>query len=379
MTNIRAKVVLVLAAFFILPVILFAQEAPEERDAYLEGYLNTLTQEDIPAAEETLAQPPVMKQPAPVSVSEERTSAIERALRNLHIELAIEYIGYVTGKQTFEVINEAGQRISRLSYPHSGGMYIGKGELRLLPRLSVGGRYGNSNFRKTTCTDTDWLPAIATDRVWMESNSDSDIKIELYDINLYLRLLDFDKENAELGSSDMAVLNNWKADKLSVDIFGGYQKQEGRYGMINLVDTIENYQTTGIPYNSLNSFYKIKYYGPRMGLRAAGSYEKFSSKLSFAYAWLSTDAFGWWNLRKYSFWQNGKNGYGMEAEVEVTYQLTSHFSAGLGFNYISLRQKNLTETGIYADNPGNNYKDLDIIRNANSDIYGPSVILKYIW
>jgi len=375
--SIKAKVILFLSVFLILPVILFAQETPEERDAYLEGYLNTLAEEDIPAVEKTPAQPPVMKQPAPAPSSEERASAIERALRNLHIELAIEYMGYVTGKQTFEVVNDVGQRISRLSYPHSGGMYIGKGELRLLPRLSVGGRYGNSNFRKTTCTDTDWLPAIATDRVWMESNSDSDIKIELYDINLYLRLLDFDRENTELGSSDMSVLNNWKADKLSVDIFSGYQKQEGRYGMINLVDTIEDYQTAGVPYNSLDSFYKIKYYGPRLGLRAAGSYGKFSSKLSFAYAWLSTDAFGWWNLRKYPFWQNGRNGYGLETEVEVTYQLTSHLSAGLGFNYISLRQKNMTESGYNSTTPF--YKDLDIIRNVNSDIYGPSVILKYIW
>jgi len=147
--------------------------------------------------------------------------------------------------------------------------------------------------------------------------------------------------------------------------------------MTNLVDTVENYQTVSIPYNSLNSFYKIKYYGPRLGLRAGGSRGKFSSSLSFAYSWLSTDAFGWWNLRNYPFWQKGNNGYGMEAEVEVTYQLTSHFSAGLGFNYISLRQKNMTESGYNSTTPF--YKDLDIIRNANSDIYGPSVILKYIW
>jgi len=379
MTSVRAKVALIIAAFLIFPVVLFAQEFDQERDAYLEGYLNTLTEEDVPARKEAPAQQPVIKQPAPTPVSEEKASAIEKALRNMHIELALEYVGFVNGKQTFEVINEAGQRISRLSYPHSGGMWIAKGELRLLPRLSVGGRYGSSNFKKTTCTDTDWDPSIAPDRVEFESNSDCDKKISLYDINLYLRLLDFDKENTELGSSNMAVLNDWMVDKLSVDIFSGYQKQEGRYGMINLVYTVDDYQTVSEPFNSLNSFYKIKYYGPRLGLRAGGSRGKLSSSMSFAYSWLSTDAFGWWNLRKYSFWQNGKNGYGLEAEVELSYQFTSHFSAGVGFNYISLRQKNLTETGIYANNPSWNYKDLDIIRNANSDIYGPSVILKYIW
>jgi len=373
----KVKIAFIVAAFLLIPIILFAQESDQERDAYLEGYLNTLAADEIPAEKSLAAGQAIMKQPAPAVIPEERVSAIEKALRNVHVELAMEYIGFVNGKQTFEVINETGQRISRLSYPHSGGMWFLKGEVRLLPRFSVGGRYGNSNFKKTTVTDTDWLPAIATDRVWNESNSDGDTKLELYDINLYYRMLNFDKENTELGSSDMAVLNNWMVDKLSVDIFSGYQKQEGRYGMTNLVDTIEWWQTVSTPYQGLNSFYKIKYYGPRLGLRAEGSRGKFSSKLSFAYAWLSTDAFGWWNLREYPFWQKGKNGYGLEAEVEVSYQITSHLSGGVGFNYISLRQRNMTETGYNPTLPF--YKDLDIIRNVNSDIYGPSVILKYIW
>lgn len=77
--------------------------------------------------------------------------------------------------------------------------------------------------------------------------------------------------------------------------------------------------------------------------------------------------------------QEGRYGMDIEFEAEVTYNFAPHFSAGVGFNYISLKQKNLTETGIYATDPGNNYKDLDIIRNADSKIFGPSAILKYIW
>jgi hypothetical protein len=376
----KVKIAFIIA-FLLFPVMVSAQENSEERDAYLEGYLSTLAKEDITVKEE-VAEQPVVAQPIveqATLIPEQRTTMLEKALRNLHIELAMEYIATVQGKQTFEVIDDSGQRISRLSYPHKGEIWLVRGEMRLLPRISVGGRYGNSNFRKSSSTDTDWLPNIAPGLVWNESISDTNIKLELYDINLYCRLLNFDKDAPDESSQVLQMLNNWMADKLSLDVFGGYQKQKARYKTYNLLDTIEDWRAvhTFIPGEA--SFYKIKYYGPRLGLRAEGSRGKFSSRLSFAYAQLKTNAFGWWNLRNYHFWQSGKNGQGLEFEAELTYKFTPHLSAGIGFNYISLKQKNLSETGIYETDSGNNYKDLDIIRNANCSIYGPSVILKYIW
>lgn len=368
--KIKKKIGLSVIFFLFSPFILFAQEyVIGERDAYIEEYLNTVSklssQEYIAAEKVTFG-------------SEERVNVIEKTLRNLNIELTLEYLVFTYGKQIFEVVDSQGSRISRLNYPHRGEMYIFKGQVCLIPRLSIGGRYGSSNFKKTTCIDTDWIPTIDRDLVWWESNSDTKPEVRIYDLNLYYRLLDYDEEG-EGGSGEKNLFKDWRADKISLDIFAGYQKQEGRYNMINLVDTVENYQSVSIPYKGLDAFYKIKYQGPRLGLRAEGSYDKITTKLSFAYAWLETDAFGWWNMRKYSFWQTGKNGVGLTFELELTYNFTPHLSAGLGYNYISLEQKNLTETGIFDTSPGNNYQDLDIIRNANSKIFGPSLILKYLW
>ncbi len=377
--KIDPRSVIFVALLLAFPAFLPAQQTPEERDAYLEGYLSTLAKDVSPEPKEEAFTPqPAVPKPAPIPVTEERNSVMERVLRNIHIELVTEGMPVVKGKQIFEVVNSSNKRISRLTYPLKGQFWFAKGELRLLPILSFGGRYGNSNFRRSSSTDTDWLPTISP-MVWNESISDTNIKLEIYDINMYLRLLNFDRSTPGENSKYLAVLDNWMVDKLSFDILGGYQKQKGRYKTYNLVDQVEDWGDVHVFIPGDASFYKIKYYGPRAGFRAEGSRGRLSTSLSFAYAWLKTDAFGWWNLRRYHFWQKGKNGYGLELTADVTYRITPHWSAGLGFNYFQLRQKSLSETGVYETDPGDNYKNLDIIRKANFDMYGPSVILKYVW
>jgi hypothetical protein len=171
-------------------------------------------------------------------------------------------------------------------------------------------------------------------------------------------------------------------DKLFFDIFIGYQSQKGRYNMVDplreclLDDEGIHYSVLGLPDNiGLNSFYKIEYKGPRLGFRT-GTRGKLNTQFSFAYAWLKTDAYGWWNLRDYSFRQNGKNGRGLDIELEATYRFTPRISAGLGYNYFYYQQKKAKGSGAQPDFV---YEDLDIIRNANCKIYGPSFVLKYIW
>lgn len=384
----RPKTLYLLIVLFFTPPALFAQEqiareTYSEREEYIDQYLNTLSKEYPltekispmkvkPTKEKSVAQNPDFD-------SGKRISVIEKILRSLEIELTTEYMYPVQGKQIFEVVDSQGRMISKLNYPHRGGMYFLKGELRFLPRFSIGGRYGSSNFKDETCIDTDWVPSVAPDLVWNESNSTAITDVYNYDINVYCRVLDLNEEGQEEGSKTKVTLKNWMAEKLSLDIFAGYQKQQGRYNTYDLVDTVEWWHSVNIPYKGLDSFYKIKYRGPRLGLRGVASRGKITTKFSFAYAWLDTDAIGWWNMRKYTFWQSGKNGRGLNFELEITYKLTPRFSAGIGYNYFSLEQKSMKETGIYADSPGSNYKDLDIIRNVDSKIYGPSVLLKYIW
>jgi hypothetical protein len=276
-------------------------------------------------------------------------------MREEIIELTIGYLSGIQGQQIFEIIDNQGRRVTKLIYPHRGAMLFFNGELRLLSRFFIGGKYGNSHFDRVTSTDTNWLPAIQPD-VWWEANSRCKAELEIYDINFYLRLID--------------------SENLSLDVLSGYQHQKGRYGMTDLVDTVEWWNPTSVAYNGFDSFYKIIYKGPRLGLRTEVSGGKYSARLSFAYSWLKTKGYGWWNLMNYAFEQIGDKGYGLDMEGELSYKLTPRISAGLGYNYFLRKQERLKESG---SQPGVSYDDLDIVRNADSKIYGPYAVLRFNW
>jgi hypothetical protein len=111
-------------------------------------------------------------------------------------------------------------------------------------------------------------------------------------------------------------------------------------------------------------------------LRTEVSGGKYSARLSFAYSWLKTKGYGWWNLMNYAFEQIGDKGYGLDMEGELSYKLTPRISAGLGYNYFLRKQERLKESG---SQPGVSYDDLDIVRNADSKIYGPYAVLRFNW
>jgi len=335
---------------------------------------------------------------------DEREMAIDDTLR--WIEFTLEY-GFATlGQQTFEVFGDVDgdgdqEIISRLEYPHRGGILIAKGEAGPWFGFSIGGRFGNSEITRELCSDEDWYlyddvgwgpPDYGTDFIveYQITRQMSESKVEFFDLNLYYRLIDLDEDEMEeirLSSEKNNIFDYLEIDNFSLDVFGGYQQQKGRYRSLDpmteflRIDEGTLYYLTGAPfYIGLDSFYKIEYKGPRLGFRVEASKGKFTTRLGCAYALLKTKAYGWWNVRNYAFWQTGKKkGYGIDVGVEMTYEFTPHLSAGLGFNYIYLRQQRLKETGVYYLNPAWNYDDLDIIRNANSKIYGPSFILKFSW
>lgn len=310
--------------------------------------------------------------------TEGRNKAIENTIRQKAIELTFEYIFSLQGQQTFEIIDSQGRRISRLHYLYRGQMPVFKGEVRLSPEFSIGARYADSNLKRTTCTDTDWLPPVTS--IWWESHSRNKAEVQFYDINFYFRLFDYNKESLKqtpsAGRELLDLLKIQKADRLFLDLLTGYQWQNGRFGTSELVDTMEWWVPTDTPYAGLDSYYKIKYDGPRIGLRGEGDFGKFNSKLSIAYALLRTKAYGWWNLQGYSFEQNGNNGLGLDIGLETTYKFNERFSAGLGYNYLLLRQRKLKESG---NKPGVVYDEEDIVRNAQSEMSGPSFILKFLW
>jgi hypothetical protein len=255
-------------------------------------------------------------------------------------------------------------------------MLMIKGRIELLPRLYFGGKYAGSHFKDTTCTDTDWIPDFDPG-VWLESNSRCEPDIDIFDLNFYYTLLDLSSEEAKKKTQTKEWFDLLRVDKLSLDAFVGYQEERGYYRATDLVDTVEWWTSVYNPIPGLDSYYKVCYRGPRLGLSAEGSAGKVSTRLSFAYAWLHTAAKGWWNLMNYSFEQRGSKGYGLDVELETTYHITPNFSAGLGYNYLFYRQKRLTESGSI---PGViSYENWDIIRNVDSSIYGPSFLLRYHW
>jgi hypothetical protein len=320
-----------------------------------------------------------------------RDKNMETALRNVAIEVSLEYF-INAGKQTFKVIDEtSGGKISELNFPLKGGMAVVKGEVRFLPRISLGGRYANSELRRGTCTDEDW-------DFWAEHNSEikyidyqitrqaSKARAEFYDFNLYYNVFNFSddaQDQLRLFPATERPGQDFGLDGASLDLFAGYQYYKSRCRMMDPLYSYERFvegswwEVAGLPDDvGLDSFYKIEYKGPRIGFRTTASKGKVTTGLRFALALLQSKAYGWWNLREYSFWQSGKNGIGAEMGFDVSYALTRSFSAGLGFNYLGYFQEKMKESG---DQPGYSYKDLDIIRGANSENYGPTFILKYIW
>jgi hypothetical protein len=319
----------------------------------------------------------------------EREEKITATMRNIAVEITLEFL-FTQGNQTFEVIDETtGARISKLDYPLRGEIPIIKGEVTFLPRVSVGGKFATSTLRKKQSSDEDWDFWGWHNAVWSHidyqvTNQYSKSKVEFYDLNLYYNLFDSVRDSPEsLAASRSKAYNNFLIDDFSLDVFGGYQSYRGRYRTfdpmtqsLRFVGGSWWYDTTLPADIGLDSFYKIEYKGPRLGLRAAGSKGKVTTKINLSGAWLTTKAYGYWNLRDYYFSQTGKNGLGMALEIQTAYALTPSFSCGFGYDFYSYTQKKLKESGAY---PGFSYSDADIIRNADCKVYGPKLLFKYIW
>ena len=295
------------------------------------------------------------------TIPEGKRNIISETLNGIELELSFEYM-LARGEQGFQVVI-GGSKISELEYPIEGPMYIFNGEARFLPWLSVGGRYGMSNFDDTEWTDTDWAFGLE------QAKGDCTAETHLFDANLYYRFVDWARDDMD------EELRSWLlADNFYADIFAGWQYQKSHFRMTNGRWT---FPPPVEPIPGLNSTYDVEYYGPRLGLRVAGSkYDKFSSSLSIAYAWITTKAEGWWNLRDFSFHQEGDGGSALDINFDLFYHPIPNWFLGVGFNYMGWWQDEAKESG---SQPGSSYSGWDIIRNVDSEIYGPTFTIGCIW
>lgn len=313
----------------------------------------------------------------------EREGIVERTLNNIEIELALDY-QRINGEQLFTVIDSQGGRISQLTYPIEGDIITLRGEVRFHPKFSFGVSYGSSNFEETTNSDEDWnfLGVHNSEEKLIEyqiTEQDCESEMEIFDINLYWNFLNLRHESEEKSNNRILI-----ADNTSFDLFVGYHQQKGWYTMkdpttqyLRVVDGTL-WQATGLPlYQGLNSPYKVKYSGPKLGIRLKGEKGKLSTGMSAAYAWIKTTAHGLWNLRSYSFTQKSTNlGHALMLNANMRYDFYKDWYLGLGYRYIEYIQEKLKESGVQ---PGSTYDDLDIIRDVNNKIYGPYFTIGLIW
>ena len=139
----------------------------------------------------------------------ERKQIIEKTLRNISMELSLDYMFSIHGDQRFEVWSdvvgdENQEMISRLIYPYRGYMAVFNGQVGFWDKFFIGGRYGNSQFQHNICTDEDWnFWALHNGTLkWIDyqvTKQDCMPKVGFFDINLYYRLLDLDREKLEPG------------------------------------------------------------------------------------------------------------------------------------------------------------------------------------
>ncbi len=313
----------------------------------------------------------------------EREEIVEKTLNNIEIELALDY-QRIGGEQLFSVITSQGARLSQLTYPIDGDIITLRGEVRFHPKFSFGISYGSSNFEENTCSDEDWnfLGLHNAEMKIIEyqiTEQDSKSEMEIFDINLYWNFLNLTHGSEEKSDNKILV-----ADNTSFDLFVGYHQQKGRYTMkdpvtqyLRVVDDAL-WQAVGLPlYEGLDSPYKVKYSGPKLGIRFKGEKGKLSTVMSAAYAWIKTTAHGWWNLRSYYFTQKSTSlGRALMFDVNTRYDFYKDWYLGLGYRYIEYTQEKLKESGVL---PGDTYDDLDIIRDVNNKIYGPYFTIGLIW
>lgn len=313
----------------------------------------------------------------------EREGIIENTLNNIEIELAVDY-QTINGEQLFTMIDSEGSRISQLTYPIKGDIVTLRGEVRFHPRFSLGVSYGSSNFEETTCSDEDWnFLGIHNSELkiiqYQITEQDCKSEMEIFDINLYWNFLNLRHESEEKPDDRSLVMDN-----TSFDLFVGYQQQKGWYTMKDPITQYQRvvddalWQVVGLPlYQGLNSPYKVKYSGPKLGIRLKSEKGKFSTGMSAAYAWIKTTAHGWWNLRDYSFTQKGSElGYALMFDANMRYDFYKYWYLGLGYRYIEYIQEKLKESGVQ---PGSAYDDLDIVRDVNHKVYGPYFTIGLIW
>ena len=235
--------------------------------------------------------------------------------------------GEMRWKTSFPVAPGSGA--SELVFPQDGNMGILSAEYGTWRKFFANASLGIGS-NSGTSSDSDWLYGFGlADPLFSVSTQDCSSEPLLWDINLGYRLLDKPELNTEP----------------TFDIFVGYQHEKSKFKMTNGYQTVATPPFTPPvgPIAGLDSTYKITYRGPRIGIR--GNFKPAPRWLlggSFAYAWLTTEGKGYWNLRApvNTFTHSGGKGEGIDANVGVGYTFARIPDLSLRLDYRYLKMEN---------------------------------------
>lgn len=257
-----------------------------------------------------------------------------------------------------------GTGASELVFPQDGSLGILSAEWGTWRKFFVNASLGIGS-NSGTSSDSDWAYGVGLpDPLYSLSIQDCTSEPLLWDINLGYRLLDKPELNAEP----------------TFDVFVGYQHERSEFKMTNLYQTISAgppIPPVG-PIAGLNSTYEITYKGPRIGIR--GDFKpapRWTLGGSFAYAWLTTEGKGYWNLRApvKTFTHSGGKGEGIDTNFGVNYTFARFPDLSLQLDYRYLKMENKGGGCSKEWDPaGIVYWDY-----AKSTFHGPMLLATYKW
>jgi hypothetical protein len=323
-------------------------------------------------------------QPINTSHISERQKIIEQALDETTFKIKIGSM-FIRGEQSFRLAHpDLPGNLSKLTYPLRGEMGFIHAEAQLTPRFSIDGRYTASDFKNETSKDEDWNfygnhngSEKFIDYQITEQNTKN--KAFFWNANLFYRVYDWSIEE------DKQISELLLADKVSLDIFSGYQYYKGKHTMIDPITKYERlvdgqwWYVPSVPlYEGLNSWYEVTYKGPRIGVRVRGDHgSRISSSINLAYAWLSTNAEAYWNLRDFRWRHRGQSqGSALSLDIEGEYRLSSRWLLGAGFHYMWQKHEKSLYSGTQ---PGSSFTDLDLARDTQMRLFGFSLQAGYRW
>jgi len=252
------------------------------------------------------------------------------------------------GQWEVQGVTKEGLVRSRLEWDQiDSALLMVKGRLQILPFLALGGSYGCGNLFDGRNTDSDSIqPPLSLDAyLFSRSESDTSGDTQLYDLNLYLDLLQLSRSPHPAGQR--------------LEVFVGYQDYRDRLTDQRGVQTFSVNQAVYLPFSDqgVNARYEFRWQAARLGVQGMTPVARrvTISGSAALLALVQQDGDGSWTMRA-DLRQNGPNihnesrdGGGFDLDGALSFALTPFLDLTAGLRWIALANDTGVMTLDYAD------------------------------